>query len=228
LRQSHFTNGTWWRTQGRHAHAGASDVAWMIDASIDAYEATGDDSWLRDASNDATYLLAHYWDGEVPTSRRPDVGQGLFSISDLVTDLATRPKEIFDGATPSSHAVACRALARLALCLGDNETLAVARRLATLAGSLLDAHPSAVPDLVDAAGFALEGVEIVVPGPENDLSRLVRTRRPRRSVLVIGQGTSPLLESRRAGLAYVCRGGVCQLPLSAVDELEAALRNLEA
>jgi hypothetical protein len=228
LRRTHFADGVWWRTQSLAAHAGASDVAWLIDASIDAYEATGDDAWLHDAAQWATYLLAHYWDGAVPTSRLPHVGAGLFSISDLVTDLSARPKEIFDGATPSSHAVACRALARLALCSGDVETLIVAQRLVELAGSLLVNHPGAVPDLVEAAGFALEGVEIVVPGPENDLSRLVRSRLLRRAVLVTGSGTSTLLTQRPAGLAYVCRGGVCQLPVTSVEELDAALRNLEA
>ena len=228
LRRTHFADGVWWRTQSLAAHAGASDVAWMIDASIDAYEATGEDTWLRNAAQCATYLLAHYWDGDVPTSRLPHVGGGLFSISDLVTDLSARPKEIFDGATPSSHAVACRALARLALCSGDPETLIVAQRLVELAGSLLVNHPSAVPDLVEAAGFALGGVEIVVPGPENDLSRLVRSRLLRRAVLVTGSGTSALLAQRHAGLAYVCRGGVCQLPVASVEELDSALRNLEA
>ncbi len=228
LHHTHFANGVWWRTQSLAAHAGASDVAWMIDASIDAYETTGEDTWLHQGAQLATYLLAHYWDGAVPTSRLPHVGGGLFSISDLVTDLSTRPKEIFDGATPSSHAVASRALARLALCSGDVETLIVAQRLVELAASLLVNHPGAVPDLVEAAGFALEGVEIVAPGPENDLSRLVRSRLLRRAVLVTGSGTSPLLAQRHAGLAYVCRGGVCQLPVASVEELDAALRNLEA
>jgi uncharacterized protein YyaL (SSP411 family) len=228
LRRTHFADGVWWRTQSLAAHAGASDVAWMIDASIDAFETTGEDAWLRDAAQCATYLLDHYWDGDVPTSRRPRVGAGLFSVSDLVTDLSERPKDIFDGATPSSHAVACRALARLALCRGDAETLIVAQRLVEVAGSLLVHHPGAVPDLVDAAGLALEGVEIVVPGPENDLTRLVRSRLLRRAVLVTGTGTSPLLAQRHAGLAYVCRGGVCQLPVATVEELDAALRNLES
>jgi uncharacterized protein YyaL (SSP411 family) len=227
LRRTHFAKGVWWRTQSLAAHAGASDVAWMIDASMDAFEATGEDAWLRDATHDANYLLAHYWDGEVPTSRRPHEGAGLFSISDLVTDLSERPKDIFDGATPSSHAVACRALARLALGSGDSETLSVAQRLVEIAGSLLVHHPSAVPDLVEAAGLALEGVEIVVPGPANELTRLVRSRLLRRAVLVTGTGTSPLLTQRLAGLAYVCRGGVCQLPVASVEELDAALRNLE-
>jgi uncharacterized protein YyaL (SSP411 family) len=228
LRRTHFADGVWWRTQSLAAHAGASDVAWMIDASVDAYEATGEDEWLHDAAQCATYLLAHYWDGEVPTSRRPYVGAGLFSISDLVTDLSERPKEIFDGATPSSHAVACRALARLALCGGDTETLMVAQRLVALAGSLLVHHPGAVPDLVEAAGLALDGVEIVVPGPENDLTRVARSHFLRRAVLVTGSGASALLAQRHAGLAYVCRGGVCQLPVASVEELDAALRTLEA
>jgi uncharacterized protein YyaL (SSP411 family) len=228
LRRTHFNDGVWWRTQGRAAHATASDIAWLIDASVDAFEATGEDEWLEDAHRAATYLLAHYWDGVLPTTRAPHEGAGLFSISDLVTDLATRPKEIFDGATPSSHAVACRAFARLALCRGDAALLAVAQRLVALAGSLLVQYPSAVPDLVEAAGFALEGVEIVVPGPENDLTRHVRAQLLRRAVLVTGTGSSPLLAERRAGLAYVCRGGVCQLPVAGVGELDAALRNLEA
>jgi hypothetical protein len=228
LHRTHFADGVWWRTQSLTAYAGASDVAWMIDASIDAYEVTGEDTWLRDAAHCASYLLAHYWDGTVPTSRLAHEGGGLFSISDLVTDLSTRPKEIFDGATPSSHAVACRALARLALCRGDDETLVVAQRLVELAGSLLVNHPGAVPDLVEAAGFALDGVEVVVPGPENDLSRLVRSRHLPRAVLVTGSGTSALLARRHAGLAYVCRAGVCQLPVASVEELDAALRNLEA
>jgi hypothetical protein len=199
----------------------------MTDALIDAYEATGDDAWMERAGECATYLLAHYWDGTVPTVRRPHEGAGLFSMSDLVTDVSTRAKEIFDGATPSSHAVACRALARLSLCRGDGDSLVVAQRLVELAATLLVQHPGAVPDLVDAAGFAFEGVEVVVPGPDNDLTRLVRSRRLRRSVLVTGSGASALLAERRAGLAYVCRGGVCQLPVASVEELDVALRNLE-
>jgi uncharacterized protein YyaL (SSP411 family) len=228
LRRTHFVDGVWWRTQSRNAHATASDVAWMTDALIDAYESTGEDPWLARADESAAYLLAHYWDGTVPTVSRPHEGAGFFSTSDLVIDLSTRAKEIFDSATPSSHAVACRALARLSLCRGDGDSLVVAQRLVELAATLLVQHPGAVVDLVDAAGFALEGVEVVVPGPENDLTRLVRSRLLRRSVLVTGSGTSALLAGRRAGLAYVCRGGVCQLPVASVEELDAALRNLEA
>ncbi len=224
LQRTHFHDDVWWRTESRRAHASASDVACMLDACVDAFEATGDDSWIDRARLRKVYLLDHYWDGEVPTSRAPHVGNGIFSRSNLVTDLHARPKEIFDGATPSSHAVACRALARLALVTGDHECLVVAQRLVELAASLLATHPGAVPDLVEAAGFALEGVEVVIPGPPNELSAFMNSSFTRRSVLVTGSGSSPLLDGRQSGLAYVCRAGVCHLPVDSVSALAEQLR----
>jgi uncharacterized protein YyaL (SSP411 family) len=228
LRRTHFHDGVWWRTEGRRAHASAADVAWMLDACVDAFEVTGDDAWTEMAGSLGHYLLDHYWDGEVPTSRSPHAGRGIFSRSNLVTDLHAQPKEIFDGATPSSHAIACRGLARLALCTGDHETLVVAQRLVELAASLLATHPGAVPDLLEAAGFALSGVEVVIPGEANALSRSMNSRFTRRAVLVTGAGSSPLLESRHTGSAYVCRAGVCQLPVDSVAALDEQLRNVGA
>jgi hypothetical protein len=228
LMTSHFSNETWWRTEHHQAHATASDVAWLVDAMIDAFELTADDVWLHAADKVARYLIHHYWDGPVPSVKDPHQGAGVFSQSDLVHDLSTRPKEIFDGATPSAHAVSARALARLALCRGDDALLVIAQRLIELAGSLLSTHPSSVPDLVAAAGYALEGVEIVIPGVQSILANHVRSMAMSRSVLITGLGTSPLLKDRKAGLAYVCRGGVCALPVASVDALEAQLRESDS
>jgi uncharacterized protein YyaL (SSP411 family) len=224
LSNTHFDDGVWWRTEQRKAHATAADVAWLLDAVVDAFEATGDDEWLARAASLAQYLLGHYWDGELPTPSSPHLGGGVFAQSDLVTDLIARPKDIFDGATPSSHAVACRCLARLGLCTGDPGLLVVAERLVELAGSLVGEHASAVPDLVDAAGFALDGVEFVVPGAQGELARHVRSMAMPRSVLVTGSGSSPLLADRQVGYAYVCRAGVCRLPVDDVAQLDLQLR----
>ena len=223
LRTSHFSNQTWWRTENLQAHATASDLAWLLDAYIDAFECTGDDTWTTLASELATYLVARHWDGEVPSAKTPNVGQGFFTQSNHVQDLPSRPKEIFDGATPSSHAVACRALARLALCLGDNNLLSISQQLVQLASSLVATHPGSVPDLVNAAGYALSGVEIVIPGAPNELSKHVRSLPMVRSVLITGNGSSPLLGGRSEAMAYVCRAGVCQLPVSTIDELDKQL-----
>lgn len=223
LSETHVAGGRWWRTEQCTTQAGAADVAWYLDACVDAFSLTGADEWLDRGRAAAQYLVDHFWDGPSPTPAAPDLGRGIFANADTVTDLFTRPKDIFDGATPSSHAVATRALARLALVTGDTTTLVVAQRLVTVAQELVRTHPMAVVDLVDAAGFALEGVEIVVPGDRNELSDHVRLHPMPRAVLIPGTGASPLLRERRAGLAYVCRAGSCHLPVSTVDDLQASL-----
>ena len=141
-----------------------------------------------------------------------------------MTDLSTRPKDIFDGATPSAHAVTTRALARLALCTGDLDELAIAQRLVEIAGSVIVAHPGAVVDLVAAMGYALQGIEVVVPGVEGPLVHHVRSMSMPRTVVITGTGRSTLLENRIEGLAYVCRGGVCAMPVATIAELDRDLK----
>jgi len=223
LASTHRAPEGWWRTERPGARATAHDLAWLIDALVDAFEVTGEDRWCALARDVAIDLVAHHWDGERPTAREPDVGAGLVTPSSLVTDLAVRPKEAFDGATPSAYAVAARALARLALIGGDADTLAVARRLVRLAAPLVTDHVSAVPALVDAAGYALEGVEVVVPGAPGPLRDHVRSKTMPRTVLVTGTGSSPLLADRQAGYLYLCRDGVCALPTSSAATFDAQL-----
>jgi uncharacterized protein YyaL (SSP411 family) len=223
LSSSHYDQGAWWRTEHRNAYATASDVAWLIDARLDAFEVTGDDEHLVAATRLAQYLVEHFWDGDLPTARYAHEGRGLFAQSDLANDLPVRPKEIFDGATPSAHAVGCRALARLALASGDERFLFVAERLVELAAPLAISHPDAVVDLVLAAAYVLDGVEIVIPGAANHLSDHVRSLSMSNAVLVTGNGSTVLLEGREEGLAYVCRRGVCQLPARNLGELNDRL-----
>ncbi len=226
LHESHFSSGVWWRTEQREALASASDLGWLLDVHLDAFEASGDDVHLGMARAIGDYLLAHYWDGKIPTTRAPHEGGGFFSSSDHAANLIVRPKELFDGATPSSHAVACRAFARLFLCTGDDGARCVAERLVELASAVIASHPAAVPDLVLASRFVLEGIEIVIPGDSNPLSEHVRSLSMSHAVLITGHGSSPLLRDRKAGLAYVCRRGVCLLPASTIEQLEERLNEV--
>ena len=228
LARTHWREGVWWRTEHHNAHATASDVGWLLDAHVDAFERTGEQSHLQNAFSLGHFLIDHYWDGELPTAAAPHVGRGLFSQSDLAADLPVRPKEIFDGATPSSHAVGARALARLSLCSGDDTFLFVAERLVELATPLLLAHPIAVVDLVLAAHYVTNGVEVVVPGAANELSEHVRSLSMSNAVLVTGDGPSTLFEDRRDGFAYVCRRGVCTLPARTVTELDERLADVRS
>jgi hypothetical protein len=225
LASTHFADGFWWRTSSRRAYATCADVAWYLMALLSAFEATGEQSWLDLAQPTAHFLVEHYWDGELPSSTHPDKGRGMFTSADVVRDVRVRSKEIFDGATPSSHATATKALARYALVSGDEVAFAVARRLCDVARSLLQEHPVAVVDLVSAQGFVENGIEIVAPGIPGELVNLVRSFFVPNSVLIIGNNSSPLLLNRRDGLIYVCRAGVCQLPVSSADALQVELRS---
>ncbi len=226
LRTTHVVDEQWYRIGTGAARATASDLAWLIDAELDAYELSGDDAWLDRASTDAAYLLTHHWDGPVPTRDEPVSGRGIFESSDLVTDVLVRTKSLFDGATPSGHATAVRALARLGLITGRSDLLSAAQLLVELARDVLLQHPSSVPDLVAAAAYALDGVEVVIPGPPGPLSDHVRLTSMRSAVLVTGSGSSPLLVGREAGWAYVCRRNVCQTPVRTVDELDDQLHSI--
>jgi uncharacterized protein YyaL (SSP411 family) len=227
LAATHFANGYWWRTNNHRSYATCADVAWYLQALLGAFEATGDELWLDRAGPSSHYLIEHFWDGDLPSPKHPNAGLGLFSSADVVTDVRIRSKEIFDGATPSSHAAATNALARYFLVTGDELAGAAARRLCDLAGSLLIQHPVAVVDLVHAWGFVDNGVEIVAPGAPSELVNLVRSFFVPNSVLITGNGSSPLLKDRLAGQVYVCRAGVCRLPVSSSDALQSELRSVQ-
>jgi uncharacterized protein YyaL (SSP411 family) len=223
LHRTHFERRVWWRTEAQRAHATAADLGWLINAHVSAFEATGEDHWLTAVPGLFNYLLAHYWDGESPRASHQGLGQGLFTTSDLADALVTRPKEIFDAATPSAHGVVAVAAARFAMVAADDDASAVATRLIDLAGVLIDEHPASVPELVRAFGFVSEGREIVIPGAPGPLADLVRRRFVPASVLVTGTGSSPLLHEREVGRAYVCRQRVCSLPVRDLGELAAQL-----
>jgi uncharacterized protein YyaL (SSP411 family) len=222
LHATHF-HRSWWRTQSLQAHATSADLAWLIEAHVAGFEATGEDELLEPVAAIIDQLLEHYWDGPRPTAQARDNGGGLFTTSDLAAALPIRAKEVIDDATPSSQAVAAHALARFAMISGDDDALAVAERLVALGGELLARQPSVVADLARAYGVVATGREIVVPGARGELSAVVRDSFVPGSVLVTGTGRSPLLEGRLAGWAYVCRRRVCDAPVNEASELAALL-----
>jgi len=227
LTSTHFDQGRWYRTETHTAQATAADVAWLLEATLTAFEATGDDEFLSTAPELVAYLLDHYWDGERPTAASPSRGGGVCTTANSVHDLAYRSKEIFDGATPSAHAVAATALAKFARLTEDADAEAVASRLLELAGPLLDDHPAAVPDLVRAYGFFASGRDIVIPGDRAPWSDLLRSVFVPFSLVVSGRGSSSLLAGRDEGLAYLCESRVCQLPARTTDELRQQIDALE-
>src|SRR6202035_5150582 len=85
------------------------DQANVADGLIALYEATFDARWLSAATSLADVILERFVDVD---------GGGFFDTSSEHETLITRPKDIFDNATPSGNSVAADVLLRLAVLTG--------------------------------------------------------------------------------------------------------------
>jgi uncharacterized protein YyaL (SSP411 family) len=216
-------DGRWLRswqadTGARHL-AYAADYAALVDAFVRLAEATGEAQWIAEAREVADAMLDLFWD---------DDRGGLFTTGRDAEQLVTRPKDLFDNATPSANSLAANGLLRLAALTGDlayhDRAEAVIRLLAEPAAR----HPMAFGHLLAAVDLATDGViELAVAGDRADLLDAVRERFLPNVVLAWGERyDSPIWEGREDGKAYVCRNFACLAPVTdpaaMLDQIVAA------
>jgi uncharacterized protein YyaL (SSP411 family) len=213
---------TWKEGRGRLA-AYLEDHAFLLEALIGLYEATGDPRWYAEATALADVMIERFSD--------PERG-GFYTTADDHEALAVRRKDLEDSPIPSGNSAAAFGLLRLALLSGDGKyerhALGVLRLLFPLAAR----HPQAFGHLLRAADFYLAPVKevaIVGPAPEaGELLRVVRDVYRPHLVLACGEADGvPLLKDRQPvdghAAAYVCEHFVCQAPVTSAAELAAAL-----
>jgi hypothetical protein len=216
-------DGRWlraWRA-GQAAHlAYAGDHAWLVEACLRLAEATGKASWVAEARAAADALIDLFWD---PT-------EGGFATTGADAEiLIARPKETYDGATPSANSVAASALFRLSALTGERRYRDRAAEVVSAMGAALRRAPTAFTALVAAAELGRAGItEVVVTGDRRDLVAEVARRYRPATVLAWGEPfDSPLWEGRTEagaeGLAYVCRDFTCAAPTGDAAVLAAQL-----
>jgi uncharacterized protein YyaL (SSP411 family) len=199
------------------------DYAYLLEALIHLYEATGDPGWFGEATALAGVLIERFSD--------PERG-GFFTTADDHEPLAARRKDLEDSPIPSGNSAAAFGLLRLALLAGEGSyerhALGVLRLLFPLAAR----HPQAFGHLLAAADFYLAPVkEVAIVGPGSEAGELLRVVRGEyRPHLVLATGAAdgvPLLEGREPvdghAAAYVCERFVCQAPVTSPQELAARL-----
>ena len=199
-------------------------VAWGLTA---AFEATQERRYL-----DRARELC----GEIVT-RFADEKGGFFDTAIDHETLITRPKDLFDNATPSGNSVAVDVLLRLALYFGEETFHREAVRALESTGLLAHRHPSAFGFLLGTAEWVLGSPrEIAITGPEqgqsfNALMRVVGDEfLPHRIFVWRGNSDLPLMEGR-VGVdvaAYVCSGYVCQAPTKDPETLRTLLTSISA
>ena len=200
------------------------DYACYAAGLLSLYEATFDLRWFAAARQLTDTIVAQFADEE---------GGGFFDTSADHEALLTRPKDLYDNATPSGTSMAVETLLRLSELTGEAAYRERAERvLAALAGPM-GQHPTAFGHLLCALDFAVGPVkEVALVGDPaaTETQALVHTVfarfLPNKVVALRTPGAPgeaaalaiPLLAERpeQAGkpTAYVCQQFTCQLPVT--------------
>lgn len=192
------------------------DYGALANGLLMLHQVTGAREWLDAGTGLLDTAIDHFAD--------PDEAGSWFDTADDAEILVTRPRDPLDGATPSGASVTTEALLTAA-------ALADADRSATYSAAAAESMDRAVLALQRAprsAGHWFAVVEAAVRGPlqiavsesaPSELSRHARRIAPGGAVVVAGPADStPLLADRPlldgAPTAYVCRGFVCDRPVT--------------
>ncbi len=208
------------------------DYADLADGLLLLYEATFDMRWLSGARSLADTMIDQFWSNELG---------GFYDTANDHETLITRPRDVFDNATPAGGSVAASVLLRLALMLGDEDyarravesikgVSALMKRYASGFGQWLSAldfhlyHPKEIALVGDLSAAATQSLvaEIFKPYLPN---RIVMHSTGSDDVARIG----PLLEDKTLvngqPAVYVCQNYTCQSPVTDPVALQQQLRD---
>jgi uncharacterized protein YyaL (SSP411 family) len=202
------------------------DYAMLATGLLAVYQLTAEDGWLTAATQLLDTALQHFADPQRPGR--------WFDTADDAEQLMLRPADPLDGATPSGASSIAEALLTAAhLADGDR-----AERYLRAAADALTAHSVLLERAPRSAGHWLAVAEAAVRGPlqiavscdpsRSSLLADARLLAPGGAIVLGGEvDSAPLLVGRGrlagADAAYVCRGRLCDLPVSRTTELAAAL-----
>ena len=227
----HFVDGRLRRASlgGRVGDSAAilEDHAMLATGLLTLYQLTADPSWLDAATALIDVALDHFAD--------PDRDGHWFDSADDAEQLMVRPADPLDGATPSGASTMAEALQIAAHLVSADR----AERYAAAADATLATASPILARLPRSGGHWLAVAEAAVRGPiqiavacdqqGSELLSAARELAPGGAVVVGGPVNSAelLLDRDRvdgSDAAYVCRGRVCDLPVTTVEDLAMALR----
>jgi uncharacterized protein YyaL (SSP411 family) len=210
---------------GRHAGV-LEDYGCVAGGFLALLSATGDARWLEHAGVLLDEALRSF----------PAEDGGFYDTAEDAETLLTRPRDPSDNASPSGQSALTHALLSYAAVTGSGRHREAAEAALRSVRTLAERVPRFGGWSLAAAEAALAGpLEVAVVGPDGDPVRRELETAARRSsspgavVLAGPAGGSvvPLLADRglvdgRAA-AYVCRGMVCDRPVTSAGDLQKAL-----
>jgi hypothetical protein len=208
------------------------DHAFVGDAAVDLYEATGQARWIVLAQSLAESILTHFHDAR---------DNAFFFTPDDGEAILVRAKDPFDHAVPSGASIACKLLLRLGALVTPRYAEIAERALERLAAAAAD-NPQGMPVTVSLVDRMVRGsVDVVLVGSRANpvtqaLAREVHSAYVPDRVLAWADPADPaalevcrVLSEDKATqavpVAYVCRGRTCSLPIGDASELASTLRS---
>jgi len=205
------------------------DHAYLANAALDLYEATGSPGYVSHARAITDAMLEAFF----------REGDGFYFTPNDAETLITRSKDPYDNAVPSGASIACRVLLRLGALVGDRYAAIAEQELTRLAPEMVR-NPFAYGQSICELDRIVRGsVDVVLVGPRSDpatqaLARAVFARwLPNRTIAWVDPADPASLEAARAlaegkpahdaPVAYVCRGRTCSLPVRTPEELTPLL-----
>jgi uncharacterized protein len=203
------------------------DFGDLAEGLLALHQATVDPRWLIDAGRLLDFALTHFGDGD----------GGFHDTGDDAEKLIRRPKDPTDNAAPSGSSAVAHALLTYSALTGSHAHRSAAEAALRIVTDLGTRQPRFL-------GWALAASEALVSGPvqvaivgdtDGELVATAWRLRPPGAVIVAGspdaQGIAlladrPLVNGRPA--AYVCRGMVCDLPVTSATDLADALNRSPA
>ncbi|WIM90056.1 thioredoxin domain-containing protein [Candidatus Mycobacterium wuenschmannii] len=199
------------------------DHAMLATGLLALYQLTMNHAWLAAATALLDIALAHFADRDNPGR--------WFDSADDGEQLLLRPADPYDAATPSGASAIAEALLTAAHLAGEERYRQAAIVTLQAHSPLLARAPRSAGHWLAVAEAAARGplqIAVACAGPDSQLLVDARRLAPGGAIVVGGAvDSSTLLVGRDrvgdADAAYVCRGQVCDLPVTRVEELARSL-----
>jgi len=227
LAERHFVDGRLRRVSRDGAvgqPAGVlEDYGCVAEAFCAVHQLTGDGRWLALAGELLDIALAHFADGN----------GGFHDTADDAETLVARPADPTDNATPSGRSAMAAALVSFAALSGQPRYHDAARAAVDTLAALAAKHPRFTGYSCAVGEALLSGpYEIAIVGGDDHPELLDTAWRlaPPGAVIVAGEPDRPgvpllrdrpMVDGRPTG--YVCRGFVCDRPVTSAADLAAQL-----
>jgi hypothetical protein len=210
------------------------DHAYLGNAALDLYEATGEPHYVTSALAIARAMVAHHADTQD--------GGFWFAPTDGEA-LIARTKDAFDQAIPSGASMAALLCLRLGALVDPALTAHGEKQLELVAGSALE-NPFGMGQAVLGLDRMVHGsTDVVIVGPRAEAEKLAeaayRVYLPNRMIARVDPADAASVEAAKViaadkpaqagkAVAYVCRNRTCSAPVSSAEELTKLLREGEA